>query len=175
MNGVLTVAAGIAAVVASCTPGNGCTPPLPTEREPVAAPAPDPAPAPAPVPADTGYGEIRFPGRNPVAVVGISTFDGAAAAQAAIDRGALVDITGDVDPWDGYAHVAGHYSSAGGPMRPAANLNGGDVVSYSGRTFVVAGRGASAAGAVIDFREGLTLQYSGCGGVCLVYLNPAEG
>jgi len=54
-----------------------------------------------------------------------------------INAGNAADLTGNTDPWDGSAHVAGHRSSHGSIFAAGPNLDPGDWVDYNGRRFKV--------------------------------------
>jgi hypothetical protein len=86
-----------------------------------------------------------------------------ADVQAALDRGLVVDIG-----YEGHHHVSGHYSSHGSVFAAGPNLDVGEAVYFDGDVYVVTGRDSGRAGDVVTLREGLTVQYSGCGGACLV-------
>lgn len=85
-------------------------------------------------------------------------------AQRFLDAGKAVNIG-----VPGYDLVAGHYSSHGSIFRTGPNLQVGDPIDYNCRTYYVTGREAGVAGQWFEWREGLTIQYSGCGSVCLVF------
>lgn len=108
---------------------------------------------------------ISWEGRSPVEVVWISasTGEGLQRAQAALDDGLVVDVG---EP--GRHHVAGHFSSHGAVFRAGPNLVPGAEVRFDGAVYVVTGTESARAGDPPNWREGLTVQYSGCGGVCLV-------
>jgi hypothetical protein len=109
-----------------------------------------------------GAGQISWEGRPAVAVVAMN---GAPLSdvQAALDRGQVVDIG-----YEGHHHVAGHYSSHGSVFAAGPNLDPGEEIRFDGDVYVVTGRDSAPAGAVWTFQDGLTVQYSGCGGACLV-------
>lgn len=69
----------------------------------------------------------------------------------------------------GQAHVAGHYSSKGAIFRSGPTLSVGDSIEYDCQQYTVTGRGSASAGTPWRGRDGLTVQYSGCGSVCLVF------
>lgn len=121
---------------------------------------------PAPPP-DLGTCEetISWSGRTPVHVERAPDYD----PQALLDQGNAVNIG-----QEGYDHVAGHYSTHGAIFRKGKSLKTGDPVWYDCTPYVVTGRGSSHAGVVFEFQPGLTIQYSGCGGVCLVFAEPNE-
>lgn len=104
---------------------------------------------------------LSWHGRSPVNVPHAS-----APAQGLIDQGNAVNIG-----WDGSEYIAGHYSSHGSVFRSGPSLSGGDEINYDCQTYVVYDRASAHAGDDLgDFiREGLAIQYSGCGGVCVVY------
>lgn len=104
--------------------------------------------------------KIQWAGRTPVQVVHV----GYESAQGYLDRGNAVDIG-----YDGHAHVAGHYSSHGAIFHSAAGLGSGDVINYDCVSYTVYGRGSAKAGEWFTYRSGLTVQYSGCGSLCLVF------
>lgn len=117
-----------------------------------------------PSPSPTCEETISWAGRSPVHVVRVPGGPG----QNHLDRGRAVNIGVDE-----YHHVAGHYSSHGSIFRSGPSLDVGENINYDCENFTVVGRGAHYPGAEIDLRLGLTVQYSGCGGVCLVYADKA--
>jgi hypothetical protein len=116
-------------------------------------------------PAPAGCATISWPGRPPVCV----TPTGTRSAQGLLDAGRAVDLSGDTNPNNG-AHVAGHFSSHGAVFAAGPNLRPGLNVDYAGRHFTVRGTTGSHTGARYNPPPAGTLvvQYSGCGGVCLV-------
>lgn len=107
---------------------------------------------------------VSWDGRSPIGVNRVDAWD----AQWHLDNGEAVNIG-----WDGQDYIAGHRSSHGSVFRSGPRLDPGDKINYDCQTFVVTGRGSSYAGALFNPPVGLTIQYSGCGGVCQVYAQPA--
>jgi hypothetical protein len=101
---------------------------------------------------------ISWEGRSPVGYVQMTE-----GVQAALDRGLVVDIG-----YAGHRHLAGHYSSHGSVFAAGPNLDPGDEVVLDGETYTVTRTVAAQPGDPIDIPAGLTVQYTGCGGVCLV-------
>jgi hypothetical protein len=116
-------------------------------------------------PAPAGCATISWPGRSPVCVTPTST----RSAQSLLDAGRAVDLSGDTNSKNG-AHVAGHFSSHGAIFAAGPSLRPGVGVDYAGQHFTVRGTSSSHAGARYNPPPAGTLivQYSGCGGVCLV-------
>ena len=114
-------------------------------------------------------GKVSWDGRSPVGYVTIPITDGASTqrAQDALDAGLVVEIG-----QPGKRQVAGHRSSHGGVFSSGPGLEVGDWVQFDGETFHVTGRDSSVPGAWPPLQPGLTVQYSGCGGVCLVRAQP---
>lgn len=136
--------AGVA-LFSSCVPAR-CNPSVPSA--PVA-------------PVETNCeGTISWDGRSPVNVIRVPDYE----AQSHLDNGGVVNIG-----TNGYEHVAGHYSSHGAVFRNGPRLGVGSVINYDCTNYVVTGRGSASAGDMFNFQPGLTVQYSGCGGVCLVF------
>lgn len=113
-----------------------------------------------------GPGQISWEGRPAVGVVAMNG-QPLSDVQAALDRGLVVDIG-----YEGHHHVAGHYSSHGSVFAAGPNLDPGEDVWFDGEAYTVTGRESAPAGAKVVFTEGLTVQYSGCGGACLVRARP---
>lgn len=112
-----------------------------------------------------GPGTVSWEGRSPVEYVTIPIVDDAsqARAQKALDAGKVVEIG---EP--GYRQVAGHYSSHGSVFHAGPELDVGDWVQFDGETFTVTGRDSAQPDTWPPLQPGLTIQYSGCGGLCLV-------
>lgn len=158
---------GFAALLGGCGGFQQCAPvtpapesvqyqqPVPDEAGGYVAPA-----APAAPQGDSCDGRISWDGRSPVRVIRSI----AESAQHLLDQGNAVNI-GE----SGYDHVAGHYSSHGSIFRAGTNLDRGDVIVYDCRSYTVSGRDSASAGDPLPWNPGLTVQYSGCGGVCLVF------
>jgi len=84
-------------------------------------------------------------------------------AQTALDAGQVVDIG-----YSGHRHLAGHFSSHGSAFHSGPNLDPGDEVVLDGQTFTVTRIVSAQPGDPPNVPPGLTVQYTGCGGVCLV-------
>jgi len=106
---------------------------------------------------------ISWDGRSAVHVMRVSWRN----AQRYLDQGNAVNIG-----TPGHAHVAGHYSTHGSIFRSGPTLNAGDIIHYDCTDYRVTGRGSAATGSYMTWRPGLTVQYSGCGGACLVFAQP---
>lgn len=138
----------VATLIGGCSQFNSCAPAAPAKQE-VVAPR-----------GGNCSGTISWDGRSPVRVVGGND----ATAQRLLDAGNAVNIG-----QPGYDHVAGHYSTHGSIFRSGPGLAMGDHINYNCKDYTVNGRGSSAASRQWVFRAGLTVQYSGCGSVCLVF------
>jgi hypothetical protein len=108
---------------------------------------------------------ISWEGRSPVGYVHIPVTDAASTreAQRSLDAGNVVDIG-----YAGHRHLAGHYSSHGAVFHAGPNLQPGSEVVLDGETFTVTRVVSAQPGDPPNIPAGLTVQYTGCGGVCLV-------
>lgn len=142
---IRTLALTFAALVGSCAPKN-CAPPETSTPESVAV--------------ESCEERISWDGRSSVHVVRAPYYE----AQEHLDGGSPVNIGSN-----GFDHVAGHYSSRGGVFKAGPRLSVGSNINYDCTNYTVTGRGSSSAGAEYPLQPGLTVQYSGCGGLCLVF------
>lgn len=153
---------GLSALLGSCGAMPRCAPinapqvaSAPVETTPL---TPDDAP---PVTRETQCsGTISWDGRSPVRVV----WDSGNNVQQLLDQGNAVNQGYSGSDW-----ISGHYSSHGAIFRAGPNLQIGDTILYDCVRYKVTGRGSGTAGSTMAIREGLTVQYSGCGSVCFVF------
>lgn len=141
---IRTIAFSFAALISSCVPKECAPPTISMPESSVEQKCED---------------TISWDGRLRVHVVREST-----NSQTALDNGNAVNMG-----YSGHDFVAGHYSSHGAIFRSGPNLSNGDVINYDCRSYTVTGRTSASYGDYWIFRAGLTVLYSGCGGVCLVF------
>lgn len=103
---------------------------------------------------------IRWEGRGPVKAVDANDNN----EQRLLDQG-KVTSTGS----ENYAHVSGHFSTHGAVFRSGPSLQNGSWIEWDCSYYTVTGRGSGRPGNSFVLPRGLTVQYSGCGGVCFVF------